>query len=85
MAHLLQEPDAAVDGGKKTCVKAKVDDPLEMAIGRIVFVSGSVPANRDLFGVIRNYFNPGAGWVRVDAGTLDGVSWIHASACSSAD
>ena len=50
MAHLLQEPAAAVQRGEDAAVKAQVHDALEMPVGRILRVSGAIPADRHCSG-----------------------------------
>ena len=85
MQDLLHKPGAAVDRSKDPGMQAEIDDPLEMAIGGVVGVGSgrAVPANRHQVRdrVQRSWL----GVAQVDGRTLDGVSWIHAGACSSAD
>ena len=83
LAHFLHEPGTAVDGRKNPGVEAKIHDPFEMAVRRIGGVSGAVPADRHRVGI--RFTRSWLGCDPVDDGTLHGVSWTDASACSSAD
>ena len=50
VAHLLQKPAAAVHRGEHAAVQAQVHDALEMPVGRILRVSGAIPADRHCSG-----------------------------------
>ena len=51
VAHLLDEPETAVQSGEQAGMQAEVHHPLEMSVGGIFGVGGSVPADRHRSGV----------------------------------
>ena len=72
MAHLLNEPETAVQSGEETGMQAEIHHPLEMAVGGIVRVGGAVPADRHSDGQGCEA-DCGARTASVDGGPLDGV------------
>ena len=44
--HLLHKPKAAIDSSKCPGVEAEIHHPVEMPVGGIVRIGGSVPAER---------------------------------------
>ena len=50
--HLLHKPKAAIDSGKSPGVKAEIHHPVEMPVGGIVRIGGSVPAERHVITLI---------------------------------
>ena len=46
MAHLLQEPRAAIQRSEHPCVEAKIHDPFEMPVRRVIWIGRAVPADR---------------------------------------
>ena len=85
MPDLLHKPGTTVERSEDSGMQAEIDNPLEMAIGGVVGIrpGRAVPANRHR--VRDRAYRSWLGFAQVDGGTLDGVSWIHAGACSSAD
>ena len=46
MSDSLNEPNAAVESCEGAGMDAKIDDPFEMAIGRILGIGRAIPTNR---------------------------------------
>ena len=82
--HLLHKPKAAIDSGKPPGMEAEIHHPVEMPVGGIVRIGGSVPAERHVMTLVNPLIL--TCWCPlVDEGCLDTVRWWLPSACSSAD